>query len=298
MAGEPKRNVSITNDPRARMPGIIAVGRKLAPHEDLYHWVLALSWTQFFSAVTVAFVLVNAVFALFFAAVPGSVSNTAGFLDCFFFSVQTLGTIGYGTMAPQNAFGHVVVSVEALVGMLMTALVTGLTFVRFARPTARVLFSDKAIIARRDGVPHLMFRLANWRRNQIVEAEISVMILVTERTKEGETMRRPMSLGLVRRQNPMFALTWTVMHAIDESSPFHGGVAALDKLRADRAEIYVSVSGLDETIAQIIHARYRYGIDDIVTNARFVDVLRVKDDGTRILDFDKFHDIQILEEGS
>jgi inward rectifier potassium channel len=295
MAAEPKRTIRVAKDPRAQIPRIVAVGRKLAPHEDLYHWVLALSWAQFFFAVTVAFVLVNAVFAAVYAAAPGSISNTAGLLDCFFFSVQTLGTIGYGTMAPMTTFGHVVVSVEALVGMLMTALVTGLTFVRFARPTARILFSDKAIIARRNGVPHLMFRLANWRRNQIVEAEISVGILVTERTKEGDTMRRPVPLTLVRRENAMFLLTWTVLHVIDESSPFHGE-GALDRLRAERAEIYISVSGLDETIAQVIHARYRYAMDDIVTNARFVDVLQTQDDGTRVIDFDKFHDIQMLED--
>jgi inward rectifier potassium channel len=297
MAAEPKRTIRVANDPRAQMPNIVVVGRKLAPHEDIYYWVLARSWTQFFLAVTVAFVIVNALFGAVFAAAPGSITNTTSFLDCFFFSIQTLGTIGYGTMAPQNTFGHVVVSVEALVGMLMTALVTGLTFARFARPTARILFSDKAVIARRDGVPHLMFRLANWRRNLIVEAQMSVTILITERTQEGDTMRRPLPLGLVRRRNAMFALTWTAMHTIDASSPFHGD-GALEKLRAEGAEVYISVSGLDETIAQTIHARYRYRMDDIVVNARFVDVLNLHDDGTRVIDFDKFHDIQMLEEGS
>ncbi|HEY8075727.1 MAG TPA: ion channel, partial [Labilithrix sp.] len=204
--------------------------------------------------------------------------------------VQTLGTIGYGSMAPATRYGNVVVSIEALVGILLTAIVTGMTFVRFARPTAKILFADKAIIAKRDGVPHLMFRLANWRRNQIVEAALSVMILVTERTKEGDVMRRPQAIALVRRVNPMFALTWTAMHKIDESSPFFGE-NALEKLKAERAEIFLSVTGYDETIAQTIHARFRYSLDDVVMNAQFADVLTTRDDGTRIIDYDKFHDI-------
>src|SRR5205823_6086143 len=128
---------------------------------------------------------------------------------------------------------------------------------------AKILFSRKAIIAPRDGVPHLMFRLANWRRNQIVEAALNVMILVTERTKEGDVMRRPQALEVVRRVNPMFALTWTAMHKIDEASPLHGE-GALERLREQRAEIFVSVTGYDETIAQTIHARFRYSLDDIV----------------------------------
>ncbi len=289
MAAEPKRP-SLAQDPRARMPPTITVGRRLAPHEDIYHFVLTLTWPRFFLFVSLGFVVVNAIFAVLYALAPGCIANASSFADFFFFSVQTLGTIGYGAMAPQTRYGNVVVSVEALVGILLTAIVTGMTFVRFARPTAKILFSDKIIIAKRDGVQHLMFRLANWRRNQIVEAALNVMILVTERTKEGDVMRRPLGLELVRRVNPMFALTWTAMHKIDESSPFYGE-GALEKLRAEGAEIFLSLTGYDETIAQTIHARFRYSLDDIVPNARFVDVLTRRDDGTRVLDFDKFHDI-------
>jgi inward rectifier potassium channel len=181
--------------------------------------------------------------------------------------------------------------------MLATAVVTGLTFVRFARPTARILFSDKAVIAPRNGVPHLMFRMANWRRNQVVEAELDVMLLLSETTSEGETMRRPVMLTLVRKQNPMFALTWTAMHAIDETSPFHGE-RAMERLKEQRGEIFISLRGFDETISQTIHARFRYSLDDIIPSARFVDVLELREDGTRVIDFDKFHDIVRVAEGS
>ena len=292
----PPRPRLVAKDARASMMSIKAVGQKLAPHEDFYHWILTLSWPAFFGWVTVAYVVVNAVFGVAFMLAPGSVSNANGFAECFFFSVQTFATIGYGTMAPQTTAGHLIVTVEALGGILATASITGVTFARLARPTAKVLFSEKAVIATRDGIPHLMFRMANWRRNQIAEAQLAVMVLMTEITAEGETMRRPTSIKLVREKNPMFLLTWTAMHPIDADSPFFGE-GAMDKLRAMKAEIFLSLTGLDETIAQTIHTRYRYTLDDIVYNARFTDILSVRDDGTRIIDFDKFHDLEMLSDG-
>lgn len=282
-----------TMDARSSLPTVKAVGQKLSPHEDFYHWVLTLSWPAFFGWMTVAYLATNAMFGCAFWLFPGAVANAHGFLDCFFFSVETFATIGYGEMAPQSRAGHVMVTVEAFMGILATALITGLTFARMARPTAKVLFSEKAIIAPRNGVPHLQFRMANWRRNQIAEAQLHVMVLLTETTTEGEVMRRPTSIKLVRDKNPMFLLTWTAMHAIDGESPFHGP-DAMEKLRAMKAEIYLSLTGLDETMGATIHTRYRYELDDIVHHARFADILRMNDDGTRIIDFDKFHDIEML----
>jgi inward rectifier potassium channel len=168
-------------------------------------------------------------------------------------------------------------------------MMTGIIFARFARPTAKVLFADKAVIGPRNGVPHLMFRMANWRRNQIVEAQLNAMLLVTEVTTEGESMRRPERLTLVRSSNPMFALTWTAMHRIDEDSPFYAP-DALDKLRAQRAEIFLSLTGMDETMMQTIHARFRYQLSDIEQDARFVDIVTLGDDGVRTIDFERFHD--------
>ncbi len=285
-----------SGDARASLPSIKAVGQKLAPHEDFYHWVLTLSWRAFFGWMTVAYFLTNALFALAYLAVPGSVANVNGYLDCFFFSVETFATIGYGVMAPQSRYAHVVVSFEALAGIVATALITGITFARLARPTAKVLFSQKAVVATRDGVPTLQFRMANWRRNQIAEAQLSAMILLTEVTKEGETMRRPTTLKLVRDKNPMFLLTWTALHPIDSDSPLFGGEAALERLREMKAEIFLTLTGLDETLAQTIHTRYRYQLDDIVYNARFADILSLTADGVRIIDFDKFHDIDMLDD--
>jgi inward rectifier potassium channel len=281
-------------DARASLPSVKAVGRRLAPHEDIYHWVLTLGWAAFMGWVTVAYFAVNAIFALGYALVPGCVTGVGGFVDAFFFSVQTFATIGYGVMAPQTFYAHALVTLEALAGILATATITGVTFARFARPTAKVLFSDRAVIANRNGVPHLQFRMANWRRNQIAEAQLHVMVLLTETTAEGETLRRPTALRLLRDKNTMFVLTWTAMHPIEADSPFYGD-GALERLQAMKAELFLSLSGLDETIGQTIHTRYRYKLDEIVTNARFADVLSVDEDGVRTIDFDKFHDIELLD---
>ena len=277
---------------RGALAGIVTRGRHTYLHEDFYHSVLTWRWWQFFTFVAVAFLGLNAVFALLYSLQAGSIANSDGSLeDAFYFSVQTFATIGYGGMMPATRFAHLVVTVEAISGILSVALITGLTFAKFARPTARVLFSEKIIIGRRNGVPHLMLRMANWRRNMVVEAQLRVLVLVDETTAEGEKLRRPVEVKLVRDRNPMFILSWTAMHTIDETSLFHGP-DALDRLRAQRADIVVTFSGLDETIGQSIMARYRYTLDDIVFGARFRDVLSLQEDGTRLLDFGKFHDIE------
>ena len=280
---------------RGALAGIVTRGRHTYFHEDFYHSVLTWRWWQFFTFVAVAFLGLNAVFALLYSLQAGSIANSDGSLeDAFYFSVQTFATIGYGGMMPATRFAHLVVTVEAISGILSVALITGLTFAKFARPTARVLFSEKIIIGRRNGVPHLMLRMANWRRNMVVEAQLRVLVLVDETTAEGEKLRRPVEVKLVRDRNPMFILSWTAMHTIDETSLFHGP-DALDRLRAQRADIVVTFSGLDETIGQSIMARYRYTLDDIVFGARFRDVLSLQEDGTRLLDFSKFHDIETLD---
>ncbi|HEY6461061.1 MAG TPA: hypothetical protein VIY73_12945, partial [Polyangiaceae bacterium] len=195
---------------------------------------------------------------------------------------------------PATRFGHLVVVLEALVGTLGVALVTGVTFAKFARPTARILFAAKAVVHLRDGVPHLMFRLANWRGNMVVEGQLRVLLLMRQQTKEGDVIRMPVEVALVRDRTALFALTWVPMHRIDVSSPFHGGEAALARLRDQQAEIFLAFAGVDETIGQQIHARYRYKLDDVVYNARFTDVLTMEPDGTRVIDYGPFHDVEVL----
>jgi len=205
---------------------------------------------------------------------PQSIANArpGSFEDAFFFSVQTLATIGYGGMSPASRYGHITVTIEAFFGVLMTALVTGLCFAKFSRPTARVLFSKNMVTAPRNGVPHLMFRMANQRHNQVHEASVSLTLLLTETTQEGESLRRPHELKLERSRNQVFTYTWLVMHKIDETSPFYGS-GSIARLEKEDGQIFVVVSGLDETVGQVITARWSYGPEDIVYNAKFADVL-------------------------
>jgi inward rectifier potassium channel len=258
---------------------------------DLYHRLLTTPWWGFFAVIAVVYVLFNIAFGTLYLLQPDAVANAhpGSFADAFFFSVQTMATIGYGDMHPATLYANLLVSIEVLLGMTGLALATGLMFARFSRPTARVIFSRKAVIAPHNGIPTLMFRAANQRRNQILEAQISVAMLRNEMTAEGEVVRRFYDLALARSRTPMFSLTWTVLHALDEKSPFHEGTP--QSLDRSEAEIVVTLVGIDETFAQTIHARHTYGAADIVWDHRFADILSRLEDGTRVIDYRRFDDI-------
>lgn len=278
------------------MPTTRVRGRSASAWDDVYHLVLTRSWWSFLGVAFALYLVINVAFATVYALAPGSIASAraGNFEDAFYFSVQTMATIGYGGMTPATRFAHVVVTVEALVGIMYTALLTGLTFSKFARPRAKVLFSKVAVIQPRNGVPHLCFRMANWRHNLVLEAQLRVILLVLERTTEGDVMRLPMELKLVRDRTALFAMTWTAMHRIDETSPFSAD-GALERLSGEGAELYLSLTGFDETVMQTVHARYRYKIADIVPGARFADVVQINADGSREIDYELFHDVVPIE---
>ncbi|HEY2516510.1 MAG TPA: ion channel [Polyangiaceae bacterium] len=277
---------------------VVIQGQDSRWFEDIYHRLLVAPWWQFFALLGLAFVVINTLFALAYLLEPAAVLGTrpGSFEDAFFFSVQTLATIGYGTMSPGSFYGHCVVTVEALAGMVSMALMTGLTFAKFARPTARVLFCERFVISRLNGIPHVMFRMANWRGNMIVEAQLHLVVLIEEHTAEGETFRRPIELPLVRDRNSTFILTWTAMHKVDEKSPFFGE-DPLAQLRAMNAQIFLTLNGLDDTMGQNIHARYNYSLADCVPNHRFADVIHPREDGARVVDYTRFHELIPLATG-
>lgn len=188
------------------LPQIRAVGQKRGLPSDLYHVVLGQSWLTLTSSVFAGFVLGNALFGLVYLIVPGSITNArpGSLLDAFFFSVETMATIGYGEMSPANTYAHVMVTIEAFIGVVGFALVAGITFAKFSKPTAKVLFANKAVVSRRNGIPYLMFRMANWRHSSIVQANLSIVLMVSEITAEGESLRRLIDLSLERSQTPFF----------------------------------------------------------------------------------------------
>ena len=272
--------------------GTTPSGVESGAFRDAYHFLLTTSWLRLVTILMVAYLAGNALFAVAYWLQPGSLENArpGSFADAFFFSVDTMATIGYGNVAPRTLLANMIVTVESFVGLLYLALMTGLIFAKFSRPTARVLFSRVAILGRRDGVPSLMFRMANARESYIVEAEVHVVLARDEETAEGEAVRRFHDLGLVRRRNAIFAYSWTVVHPIDAASPLHGATA--DSLRAARAEVVVSMIGFDETFAQSVHARHGYAADELRWNVRFVDVVHERPDGRPSIDFAHFHDVE------
>jgi len=264
---------------------------------EAYHHLLVSSWPRLLGVLLVGYLAVNGTFALAYLSMRDGIEGArpGSFADAFFFSVQTFATIGYGKMIPGTFAANVLVSVEALVGLLCVAMVTGLVFAKFSRPTARVLFSRVAVVAARDGIPSLMFRVANARGNNIVEAQMHAVFARDETTVEGEWVRRFYDLDLVRRQNTLFALSWTAVHRITPGSPFHGASPA--ELEAGRGQVIVSVVGFDESFAQTVHARHAYAAGDIRWHARFVDILTIHADGTRRIDYTRFHDVVPATEG-
>ncbi len=260
---------------------------------DSYHWVLTLSWPHFFGAVLGIYMVTNLVFALAFFLVPGSVANARPdqFQDVFFFSIETLATVGYGFMNPGSTYGHVVASCEILLGMLEVAVVTGLLFARFSRPTSRILFSTTAVVTKFNGTPTLMIRTGNERNNLILEASVRANIVRRERTAEGQVYTRFYELHLERQHTSVFALSWTVMHKIDAHSPLFGKTR--DDLEAEGATLTVSISGMDDTLNDFVHGRHTYSPEDIFFQYHFVDILSKTDGDGSIINFDRFHDILI-----
>lgn len=268
----------------------IVKGQDVSRYTDLYHAVLRAPWWLFFLGLAAVFVATNAAFALAYMADPGGIAHAepGNFWDAFVFSAQTIGSINYSVMVPKTSYVDTVVIIEAFVGLLMLALFTGLIFARFSRPFARVVFSRVAVIAPFDGVPTLMFRTANQRGNQVLDASMTLTLARQHVSREGITMRRFEELKLVRPRTSLFALSWTIMHPIDEASPLHG--VSGEDMAERQMEIVALLSGSDATMAETIYARYSYGPDDIVRDHRFVDVLSVTPRGERVVDLTRFHD--------
>jgi inward rectifier potassium channel len=268
---------------------VVAVGLARGPWDDLYHELLTMPWRSFFGLLVAAYVAVNLLFAVGYWLLGDAIENAVpgSFADDFFFSVQTMATIGYGKLGPRTLAANALVAVEALVGMIALAVMTGLVFARFSRPTARVLFSRVAVVAPYDGVPSLMFRMANTRGSQIAEARLRVALVRNELTREGESVRRVHDLALRRSEHTAFALTWTAVHPLDERSPLHGQDAAA--MREANTDFIISLTGIDEGLAQSIHTRYAYAAEDIVWNARFADILTAGAERV-VIDYARFHD--------
>jgi inward rectifier potassium channel len=263
---------------------------------DPYHLLLTIPWFGFFGIVAVGYIFINAVFASLYLLQPDGIANarSGSFEDAFFFSVQTLASIGYGVMSPKTTYASILVTLQAIISLLLIAVVTGLAFARFAKPTARVIFSHVSVVAPHNGVPTLMLRAANQRRNYILEAQAKIYFICDEVTQEGKDFRRIYDLKLSREISPSFNLPWTIMHPIDADSPLLG--ITPERWQRIRPQIIVSLNGLDETVAYNIHARHMYGGQDVLWNYQFADILSTFANGDGCVDLMDFHTIMPVED--
>jgi len=302
--------MTMSNDPsealrRARPRGkrvtrvglreVISQGLPGGVLQDLYHYSMMVSWPRLFATIVAFFLVFDVLFGCLFHLVPNCIANLnpPGFLGDFFFSVETLATVGYGDMHPQTVYGHTVAMIEIFTGLLMLALITGLMFARFSRPRARFLFSRYAVVRPMDGKLTLMFRAANERQNVVQNASAQLRMLRDDVTSEGYEIRRIIDLPLVRSQHPIFSLSWNIMHVIDDASPLRHETS--QTLEDHEAVFILSLSGTDETTGQVLIARGEYPASAVRWNATFRNILE-QDAGTLHIDFSKFHDVDPLAE--
>ena len=256
---------------------------------DLFHHSMTAPWSLFFASFAGIFLTINTFYATLYWLGDAPIANARpGFEDLFYFSIETLATVGYGDMHPQTSYGHLVATIEIFTGMSALAVMTGLVFARFSKPRARVLFASHPVIGLYEGRNALMLRMANARHNMVAEANARLWMTRVETTAEGQTMRRFHDLKLERAQNPVFALSWTIFHIINATSPLHGQDAAA----LAQASFVVTLIGLDETSAQTVYARHDYEHHALRWNHGYVDILGQDENGVAIIDYGRFHDTQ------
>jgi inward rectifier potassium channel len=238
------------------------------------------------------YLLVNVAFAIFFWSVPGSVANARpySFPDALFFSIETLGTVSYGEMYPATLYGHVIAATEIVCGLGFTAILTGLTFVRFSRPRAKLVFASHPVVAIQNGKPTLMLRVGNGRANVLLDATTKLNVLLSVRTAERKLFRRAQELRLERAHLPVFPLTWTVVRVMDEHSPLYGYDSA--QMAAAHAQVFVTLEARDLTLATSVNEIRNYATEDIRFGMRYVDAIAIEEDGTPVADLTKIGEME------
>jgi inward rectifier potassium channel len=266
---------------------IEVVGARTPMFGDLYHFLLRAPWWVDLLLVGTVFIASNLFFAVGYLLVGGvNGAHSNSLLDCFWFSVETMGTIGYGEMHPASHGAHALVTAESLFSILLVALTTGLVFAKFSVPRARMRFARHAVITPFEGMPALMFRLGNERASNLLEAMVRVVVIRTTRTLEGVVMYRMHDLRLERDRSPALTRSWTVIHRITADSPLYG--ATPESIVRDEMEFILTVTGTDDISAQPMHARHRYGGEMLQWGMRHADILSELPDGRLRADLGQF----------
>jgi inward rectifier potassium channel len=270
-------------------------GRRLRD-TNLYLKLIDTTWPRFLGLVVAFFAAVNTIFATAYVIVgaehlQGVQPEMNAFLNAFFFSVHTLTTVGYGDVFPRGNWANAVAAIEATAGLMIFALVASVLYGRFSRPSAKILFSDRAIIAPyQDGIS-LQFRITNARSNVLMDLNARVL-LMTVKPEDGQLKRNYFDLPLQRRNVYFFPLTWTIVHPIDPDSPLYGITG--EDLARQAAELLILIQGFDDTFSQWVHARYSYRHDEILWGARFEPAFHVDQKGDLILDVDRIDELKLV----
>lgn len=300
MARQNQRNQEVTNDlglgnkvtngRGVNKDGSFNVVREGVPHfkpYELYHTVISMSWSKFMLGVLIYYVLVNLVFATIYyfigmeslAGIAEQANEGERFMEAFFFSSQTLTTLGYGRIAPVGAMASTVAAIESMIGLLGFALATGLLYGRFSRPMAKILYSQHAVVAPYKDISGLMFRVVNQRSNQLIEVECDVTLSML---RPGQNIRTFLPLTLERRKINLFPLSWTLVHPLEEDSPIYG--MTREDMIAHDLEIIILIKAFDDTFSQTIYSRSSYKAEEIVWGSKFLPMISRLENGATRLD--------------
>lgn len=263
----------------------VKVGLPFRRSFDVYRFAVGLNTRRFLVLFLAAEGAINTIFALLYLAAPGSIGNQypKGFLGAFFFSLETLATVGYGEMYPGTLYGHWIAALEILVGVGFTALMTGLLFVRFSKPRAKLAYADHPVVTTMNGRPTLVLRFGNMRAEPLHSARAALHMLTRTVSAEGIRQAAPVELALVRSRIPLFAITWTLLHVIDETSPLHGAAVQDEQLQSTR--FFLTFQAHDPTIGQEISDLHTFSGADILFGMRYVDAVTTLDATTTLADF-------------
>jgi inward rectifier potassium channel len=271
---------------------VIKTGAAWFDIRDPYSIAVSVTWGSFFLLLLLIELLINTAFAILYTLNPGCLTNAnpGSFIEAFFFSIETLATVGYGTIAPANLYGHIVSAIEILCGLIFTAIITGLIFVRFSKPKPNILFADHAVITKHNGIPTLMIRVANGRRTTMAGAAAELAVFKPTVSSEGREFRQVHELKLVRDTMPLFMLTWTVMHAIDEDSPLYG--IDLDTLSSTDLVIALTIHARDHTTGEDVFDLRFFNAERILAGMTYQDAISFDEQGRPNADLSKVSHIE------
>jgi inward rectifier potassium channel len=264
--------------------------------ENLYLKLIDTTWPRFFGVVLAVFLAVNVVFAWLYLAIgfnrlQGTEPEMSAFVNAFFFSVHTLTTVGYGNVFPRGASANAVAALEAATGLMVFAVMTGLLYGRFSRPSARILFSKNALIAPYQDGTSVQFRITNARSNTLMNLEARVL-LMTVKSNDGQLKRDFADLELERRKVYFLPLTWTIVHPIDSNSPLYG--KTVDDFAKMSVELLILIQAFDDTFSQAVHSIYSYRYTEIRWGAKFEPAFSVDPKGDLVLDLERVHELRML----